>query len=210
MAKPPDLTPVVEGSTTYITIPLSTTAADDKAQAFTVRDEQGDSLLTVNSATAAIAITGTTTINGSAAGTAATEAAALAADRPRVSVLTQTCLYSDFTDGGGATGTLTMTGSIPEGAILLGTKVTITTAFSGGTSSSATLIIGDGVDDDRYMTGTPDIFTGATTPLATGVPSGAVVMEAANQPVLTVTEAADFTQFAAGEIVVNIYYVATV
>lgn len=215
--KPVDMVPIVGVSTTDLIIPLSTDASDGKAQTFSVRDEQGDELVTVNSATSAvtvaattISLTGTTTINAAAAATATTVAAALTADRPRVSVLTQTVAFGDFTDGGGATGTLTMTGSVPAEAIILGTKVTVTTAFSGGTAVSAVLQIGDGVDVDRYMTGTPDIFTGATTPIATGVPSGAVVMEAANQPVLTVTENADYTQFAAGELVVNIYYIATV
>lgn len=215
--KPVDMVPIVGVSTTDLIIPLSTDASDGKAQTFSVRDEQGDELVTVNSATSAvtvaattISLTGTTTINAAAAATATTVAAALTADRPRVSVLTQTVAFGDFTDGGGATGTLTMTGSVPAEAIILGTKVTVTTAFSGGTAVSAVLQIGDGVDVDRYMTGTPDIFTGATTPIATGVPSGAVVMEAANQPVLTVTENADYTQFADGELVVNIYYIATV
>lgn len=125
-----------------------------------------------------------------------------------VRVLTETVLKSAFTDGGSTSGTYAMTGTIPVGAILLGTKVLVNTGFSGDTS--AVLIIGDGTDTDRYNTSTIDIFTTAAAGVQSGVPSGNKLITTANSPTLTVTSAADFTNVsAAGSITVSIYYIET-
>lgn len=129
-------------------------------------------------------------------------------DVPKVSVLTESVAYDDFTDGGAAVGTFALAGEIPAGAILLGSKVLVGTGFTGDTS--ATLIIGDGTDTDRYMTGTPSIFTTAASGIQTGVPSGNKLVTAANHPVLTVTSAADFTSVGAGVLTVALYYIETV
>lgn len=125
-----------------------------------------------------------------------------------VRALTETVLKSAFTDGGSTSGTYQMTGTIPVGAVLLGSKVTVNVAFNGDTS--AVLTIGDGSDVDRYNTGTPSIFTVAADGIETGVPSGNKLITTANRPTLTVTSAADFTNVAsAGSITVSIFYLET-
>jgi hypothetical protein len=125
-----------------------------------------------------------------------------------VRALTETVLKSAFTDGGSTAGTYAMTGSIPVGAVLLGSKVVVNTGFSGDTS--AALIIGDGSDTDRYNTSTINIFTTAANGVESGAPSGNKLMTAANSPTLTVTSTADFTNVAAaGSITVSIFYLET-
>lgn len=120
-------------------------------------------------------------------------------------VLEETHTYDEFTDGGGASGTLTLTGTLPAGAVVLGSKWTVTTGFTGNVS--ATLKVGDGTDADRYNTGTPSIYTaGLVDP---GVPSGVKLLLDANHPVLTVTANADFTSVSAGNLTVSIYYLRT-
>lgn len=126
---------------------------------------------------------------------------------PEVRALIETHIHSEFTDGGAAVGTLTMTGSVPVGAVLLGSKVIVNSGFVGDTS--AVLTIGDGSDVDRYNTSTMNIFATATTGVQTNVPSGSKLITTANQPVLTVTSGADFTNVSAGSITVAIYYIRT-
>lgn len=127
---------------------------------------------------------------------------------PEVRALIETHTRSEFTDGGSTAGTLTMTGSVPAGAVLLGSKVLVNSGFIGDTS--AALTIGDGSDVDRYNTSTVDVFTTAATGVQSGIPSGNKLVTAANQPVLTITSAADFTSVSAGSITVAIYYIRTV
>jgi hypothetical protein len=126
---------------------------------------------------------------------------------PYIGVLTDTMTRASFTDGGGASGTRVMAGVIPVGAILLGSKLTVNTAFIGDTS--ATMTVGDGSDVDRYNTGTPDVFSG-TGLIQTGVPSGNKLITTANSPTVTVTSNADFTNVTAGSMTLSIYYLATV
>lgn len=129
---------------------------------------------------------------------------------PKIKVLTQQILATSLTDGTAAVGTVSMTGAIPAGAILLASKVTVTTGFAGDVSAS--LQIGDGTDVDRLMTGTPSIFANAGTGIETGVPSGAKLVLTVFNPVITVTSAADITPViaGAGDMTVSIYYLATV
>lgn len=110
---------------------------------------------------------------------------------------------SQFTDGGATAGTYTMKVQIPIGAQVIGALVTGVRGFIGDTS--ATLVIGDGSDADRYNTGTPSVFTTAAM-VAMGAPSGTLVHTAAIKPVLTVTSASDFTAVTAGAVTVRIIY----
>jgi len=85
--------------------------------------------------------------------------------------ITQTVLYSQFTDGGGASGTFTLTdGVIPAGATVLFSAVQDIVGFTGNVS--AVITIGDGTDVDRYNTGTPSVFATADEGISVGVPSG--------------------------------------
>jgi hypothetical protein len=129
------------------------------------------------------------------------------ADRAQglLGVLEETVAYDAFTDGGGAVGTYQMAGSLPAGAVVLGTKVLVGDGFAGNVS--AALTIGDGSDVDRYNTSTIDVFTTAATGVQSGVPSGDKLVTAANRPTLTVTTNTDFTAVSAGEITVSIYYI---
>ena len=121
--------------------------------------------------------------------------------------ITQTVAYSAFTDGGGASGTFTLTeGSIPAGATVLFSAVTAITGFTGDTS--AVITIGDGTDADRYNTGTPSVFTTAANGISVGAPSGVQYHAAAKNVVLTVTSATDFGAVSAGSVTVSIYYLA--
>lgn len=125
-----------------------------------------------------------------------------------VGVLREVVSVEQFTDGGGASGTYQMRGAVPKGAVLLGSKVLVPGAFAGDTS--AVLIIGDGSDTDRYMTGTPSVFGAAADGIQTGVPSGNKLLTAANRPTLTVTSGSDFTDVVTdgnGELDVSIYYI---
>lgn len=119
--------------------------------------------------------------------------------------ITQTVLYSQFTDGGSTSGTFTLTaGTIPAGATVLFSSVSAITGFTGDTS--AVITIGDGTDVDRYNTGTPSVFTTAANGISVGAPSGTQYHAAAKSVVLTVTSATDFGAVAAGSVTVNVYY----
>lgn len=121
--------------------------------------------------------------------------------------ITETVLYSQFTDGGSTSGTYTLTaGTIPAGAIVLFSSVSAITGFTGDTS--AVITIGDGTDVDRYNTGTPSVFTTAANGVSVGAPSGTQYHTAGKSVVLTVTSATDFGAVAAGSVTVNLYYLA--
>lgn len=127
-----------------------------------------------------------------------------------VGVLSETVTVAQFTDGGAAAGTYQMAGTVPAGAVLLGTKVLVPGGFAGNTS--AVLIIGDGSDTDRYNTSTVDVFTTAAAGVQSGVPSGTKLLTADNRPTLTVTTNSDFTlavSNGSGIVTVSIYFIQT-
>jgi len=113
---------------------------------------------------------------------------------------------SQFTDGGGASGTYQMKVAVPVGAVAMRTMVTGVVGFAGDTS--AVLIVGDGSDTDRYNTGTPSVFASAAM-ITAGVPSGIREHASAIKPTLTITSNADFTAVvtnAAGALTIRIVY----
>ncbi len=129
---------------------------------------------------------------------------------PKITQLKQTFDVSEFTDGGSTSGTVQFTNYVPAGAVLVATKVGPVTGFTGDTT--ATVIIGDGSDTDRYNTGTPSLFTTAAVGVEVGVPSGSKLITTANRPTLTVTSSTDFTLVktaGAGRVTVSIYYIKT-
>lgn len=111
--------------------------------------------------------------------------------------------YGDFTDGGGTSGTFEMSNDIPAGSYVSRTIVRNVTGFTGDTS--ATLTVGDGTDVDRYMTGTPSVFTTAAM-VAMGVPSGTRDDITTETPTLTVTSASDFGAVEAGQLDIWVYF----
>jgi hypothetical protein len=118
-------------------------------------------------------------------------------------VLIDTVAYTDFTDGGGAAGTYTMTGDIPIGATVVRTELHDITGFTGDTS--ATIQVGDGSDVDRYSTGTPNVFATAAM-VSAGAVSGTAIHTAAVSPVITITSGADWGSVSAGSVTVVIRY----
>ena len=119
--------------------------------------------------------------------------------------INQTVLYSEFTDGGAAVGTFTLTaGTIPAKATVLASAVTAVVGFTGDTS--AVMTIGDGTDVDRLNTGTINVFATAADGVATGAISGVAYFATAKSVVLTVTSATDFGAVSAGSVTVRITY----
>jgi hypothetical protein len=109
-----------------------------------------------------------------------------------------------WTDGGAASGTIVLPGTIPLGAIVTHAKYTNVTGFTGNTS--ATLTIGDGTDADRYMTGTPSVFA-TIDAVSVGNPSGTAYHAAAISTITaTMAGNTDFTAISAGEVTVSIFY----
>lgn len=117
--------------------------------------------------------------------------------------ITKTIAFSQFTDGGGTTGTYVLGEKIPIGAFSHQTLLTDVTGFTGNVS--ATITVGDGSDVDRYNTGTPSVFTTATM-VAMGVPSGVKEHLVETTITVTVTASSDFTLIAAGSLTLKIFY----
>lgn len=126
-------------------------------------------------------------------------------DRMRIVSYQQTITRAEFTDGGSTAGTLDLSTTIPAGAVFLRALITDLTGFIGDTS--ATVIIGvTGGDTDRYMTGTPSVFTTAAAGVDLGAPSGTAWHTAAAVPTVLITSAADFTNVSAGQMTVTLFW----
>lgn len=117
--------------------------------------------------------------------------------------LSQRIAYTDFTDGLSTSGTKALTETIPAGAWVIQTLLENVTGFTGDVS--ATILVGDGTDTDRYSTGTPSVFTTATA-IDLGVPSGTKVHTAEKTVTVTVTSGSDWGLVVAGAMTVNIFY----
>lgn len=121
--------------------------------------------------------------------------------------------YSDFTDGGAAVGTKTLSKTIPAGSFVLGSKVTVTEGFTGDTT--AVLDIGDGSDDDLFSQTTHNILAAATNLVegadgaAAGSERGIAVVASAATITLTVTGTSDFGLISAGKMYVEVFYFST-
>ena len=123
-----------------------------------------------------------------------------------ITKFTETVAYDAFTDGGGAAGTYVITaGTIPVGAFFLAATCTNITGFTGDVSAAIT--IGDGSTADRYLTGTPTVFTTAANGIALGIPSGVQYHVAAGTITVTVTSNAAFANVSAGSVTLEFYYI---
>jgi hypothetical protein len=131
-------------------------------------------------------------------------------DAAVIEVLTETVAVTQFTDGGATAGTYIMAGSLPAGALVLGTKVIVPAGFAGDTT--ATLQIGDGSTVARFNTSTVNLFATAANGIDSGVPSGLRLLTGTAKVTLTVTSSADFTSVVSngsGIVTVSILYVQT-
>lgn len=114
--------------------------------------------------------------------------------------------YSDFTDDGSdAHGDLELDKQIPAGSFIIGTKVTIKTGFSGDTT--AVLKVGASADDDEWSGNTTiDVLSAARNLLAG---DGLKAISTAATVYLTVTGGSDFSDIAAGLMLVEVFYLST-
>lgn len=113
--------------------------------------------------------------------------------------------FGDMVDGGGAAGTHVLSTTIPAGARFAFALISGITGFTGDTS--AVIVLGDGTDVDRYMTGTPNVFVTAAPGVDMGVPSGTAFHAAAIATITaTITSGSDFGLVTAGEATITLFY----
>ena len=122
--------------------------------------------------------------------------------------------YSDFTDGAGTDGTLALTDTIPAGSFVIGTKVRVTTGFTGDTT--CVMDIGDGSDADLFSYTTHNIYTAASNLMegcdsaaAGNTGTGIVPIATATTITLTATGASDWGLVTAGRLLVEVFYLST-
>lgn len=125
-----------------------------------------------------------------------------------IGVIQERVSYSDFTDGGAATGTYTMTaGTIPAGALFYKCILKDVDDFVGATT--CVLDVGDNLgspDDDRYQANGAFDLTADAVAIDGGTPQGTLIHTAAVTPILTVVEDDDFTDITAGAFTICLYY----
>lgn len=120
----------------------------------------------------------------------------------------QTIKYSDMT-AATTTGTLTLGKSIPAYSMVIGSKCTIKTAFTGGINSTATLVIGTTAGEDDWTAGGSmgSVYTAGTlmklaeTYLEVQTSVAAVIAQ------ITVDSA--FSTITAGEMIIEVFYFTT-
>ena len=128
------------------------------------------------------------------------------AEKVRYVTYQQSVTFSEFTDGGGTSGTLALTTSIPAGAVFVQSLITAIIGFTGDTS--ATIIIGvTAGDTDRYSTGTPSVFTTAAAGVDLGVPSGTKWHTAAAVPTVLITSGSDWGLVTAGSALITLIWI---
>jgi len=121
---------------------------------------------------------------------------------PKLSKLTGSFVLADMTDGGTTAATYEL-GTIPLGAVVTRTLVTGITGFIGDTT--AVITIGDGSTTDRYLTGTPSVFT-TIAALDVGVVSGTIYHSAEKTVTVTITASSEWGDVTAGAATVTIFY----
>jgi len=126
---------------------------------------------------------------------------------PRIAFVQQKVDLADFTDNTDATGYVDLATQLPAGAIPLGFKAVVHTAFAGNTS--AVIQVGVSGDLDRFSSVTDQsVFTAGV--VGAGAPADAADgMNAAQTVRVTVTGGTDFTAITAGSMTVTVYYIET-
>ena len=124
--------------------------------------------------------------------------------------------YSDFTDGGGTTGTIALSTTIPAGSFGIGTKVDVLTAFtSASDTSTAVMNVGDGSDVDKFSYTTFNVFVAANGLMeqhdagSGGTETGFSLITSEATVTLTITEDSAFSHITQGELEIAIYYLET-
>jgi hypothetical protein len=112
---------------------------------------------------------------------------------------------ADFTDGGGATGTLILNATIPAGAVFVRYTLTNLTDFVG--SSTVEFDLGDGSDADRYNSTTAPSLATTAVQLDPGAASGtAIHATAVTALTATITDDSDFGDLSSGSVTVTFFY----
>ena len=117
--------------------------------------------------------------------------------------------YGELTDSG-VTGTITLNKDIPAYAMVIGTKITTHTAFTGGTNSTATITVGATAGEDDWVGGSSagSVFTaGVLMVLSETVLE---VQTSAADVIARVTVSTDWTTITAGELTIEVFYLSTV
>jgi hypothetical protein len=119
---------------------------------------------------------------------------------------------ADFTDGGGAAGTLNLSKQIPAGSFVIGSKIKVTEGFTGDTTAVAD--IGTSADADAYSISTHNVLAAASNLVEEADSDGsgdrglkAVASDTTVQ--VTVTGASDFGLITAGKMFVEVFYFST-
>jgi hypothetical protein len=126
---------------------------------------------------------------------------------PRIAFVQQKVDLADFTDNTDATGYVDLSTQLLAGAIPLGFKAVVHTAFIGNVS--AAIQVGVSGDLDRFSSvADQSVFTAGT--VGAGAPADAADGIGAAQTVrVTVTGGTDFTAITAGSMTVTVYYIET-
>lgn len=117
--------------------------------------------------------------------------------------------YDDFTDSGATSGTLSLTNTIPAGAIPIAWRAVVSTAFAGTGVSTVNLQAGVSGDVDRFSASDGQSIAAAATvgDSALGEAIGCDGMASAQTILLTVTEDDDFTDITGGTLTFYMYYI---
>lgn len=132
---------------------------------------------------------------------------ALAQGGVSISKIVQTVAIGDFTDNTDTTGYVDLDDKLPAGAIPLGTKIEVTTGFTGDTT--AVVQVGIAGDLDRFTLNTDQSVLAAATVGSLPATDGCDGMNAAQTVRVTVTGGADFGNISAGSMIVTLYYART-
>lgn len=122
--------------------------------------------------------------------------------------------YSDFSDGSSTSGTLVLNNEIPAGSFVFGTKVTVTTGFTGDTS--CVLDIGTSSDADLFSYTDHNIYTAANNLVegcdalpGSSYGTGIVPISSDTSITLTATSGSDWGLVEAGKLLVEVFYFST-
>ena len=127
-----------------------------------------------------------------------------AASLGAVNKISQAVALADFTNGGGAVGTLDLTDTIPAGATYFQGNLLSVVGFAGDVS--AALTVGDGTDVDRYNASTVNVFADIAGGVGLGTPSGTLYHATEATVTLTITVDADWDSVTAGGFTIEMFY----
>jgi hypothetical protein len=123
----------------------------------------------------------------------------------QVRSIAQVVDHSEFADGGGASGTITLDEQLPANALVVAWTAVVSEGFAGDTTAVAK--VGTTGDDDRFSAQTTGSVLNTGTvgsgPLAADVLDG---VAAAQNLVVTVTGGADWGNITAGTMTVTVFY----